>query len=126
MRNRPANASGFFDLRPARMPDHPAGKFGSRQVYLSRSGLASLRRGCQFRPMRPCQVPLIQLSLCSLLLVCASRMVARENPPPADFVITNANVLTVDGHFSRAQAVAVCGDRLVAVGRNRSVARLIG
>lgn len=46
--------------------------------------------------------------------------------PPADIVITNANVLTVGRHFARAQAIATAGDKIVAVGRNHSLARWIG
>ena len=46
--------------------------------------------------------------------------------PPADFVITNAIVLTVDKRFSRAQAIAVRGDKITAVGRNKKIASLIG
>ena len=72
------------------------------------------------------RVSLIQLSLCALLLAFAQQTFARENLPPADFVITNANVLTVDRHFSRAQAVAVSDDKIVAVGRSRTIAKLIG
>lgn len=45
---------------------------------------------------------------------------------PADLVITNANVLTVDAHFSRADAIAVRGDKIVAVGRNRKIVPFIG
>jgi predicted amidohydrolase YtcJ len=45
---------------------------------------------------------------------------------PADLVITNARVLIVDDHFSRAEAVAVRGEYIVAVGANSVVAPLIG
>ena len=44
----------------------------------------------------------------------------------ADAVIRDANVLTVDARFSRAQAVAIRGDRIVLVGTNREVEALIG
>lgn len=45
---------------------------------------------------------------------------------PADYVITNAQVLTVDARFSKAQALAVHGERIVAVGSHRALARYIG
>ena len=45
---------------------------------------------------------------------------------PADFVITNANVLTVNNRFSREQAVAVRDDKIIAVGRDRRIQSLIG
>jgi predicted amidohydrolase YtcJ len=44
----------------------------------------------------------------------------------ADLVLTNGKIITVDDRFSIAQAVAVRGDRLVAVGTNEDVARLAG
>jgi len=43
----------------------------------------------------------------------------------ADLVIHNANILTVDSVFSRAQALAATGGRIVAVGDNREVEKLI-
>jgi predicted amidohydrolase YtcJ len=44
----------------------------------------------------------------------------------ADFVIRNANILTVDSQFSRAEALAVRNDRILLVGDNSQVAPLIG
>jgi predicted amidohydrolase YtcJ len=44
----------------------------------------------------------------------------------ADLLIRDANVLTVDAQFSRAEGVAVRGDRIVLVGTNRQVEALIG
>jgi hypothetical protein len=44
----------------------------------------------------------------------------------ADLAITNANVLTVDDHFSQAQAIAIRGEYIVAVGSNSAVVPLIG
>ena len=45
---------------------------------------------------------------------------------PADFVITNANVVTVDARFTRAKALAVRSDRIVAVGSAKNIALFIG
>lgn len=45
---------------------------------------------------------------------------------PADFIIRNAKVVTVDAKFSLAQAAAVRGDKLLAVGSNADVAKLAG
>lgn len=47
-------------------------------------------------------------------------------PGTADFVITNADVVTLDARFSRAKALAVRGDRIVAVGSARNIAPFIG
>src|SRR5215831_735721 len=42
----------------------------------------------------------------------------------ADVIIRDADVLTVDSRFSKAQAVAIRGDRIVLVGTNRQVEAL--
>jgi hypothetical protein len=44
----------------------------------------------------------------------------------ADLVIINGKVITVDRNFSIAQAVAVKGDRIIAVGTNRQIKSLAG
>ena len=43
-----------------------------------------------------------------------------------DTILTNGKVITVDDQFSIAQAVAVRGDRIVAVGTNQDITRLAG
>jgi predicted amidohydrolase YtcJ len=51
------------------------------------------------------------------------------NPPPeraADLVVWNANLLTVDREFSRAQAVAIRNGVFMAVGSNEEIKALIG
>ena len=44
-----------------------------------------------------------------------------QRQPTADLIITNAKVWTVDKSVPTAQAVAVLGDRIVAVGSNADV-----
>jgi len=44
----------------------------------------------------------------------------------ADLIIRNANVLTVDRAFSKAQALAIAGDKIIAVGSNDEIAQFIG
>jgi predicted amidohydrolase YtcJ len=46
--------------------------------------------------------------------------------PTADLVFSNGKIVTVDERFTIAQAVAVKGDRIVAVGSNQEMARLAG
>jgi predicted amidohydrolase YtcJ len=46
--------------------------------------------------------------------------------PPADLVLLNGNVLTVDAKFSRAAAVAIRDGRFVAVGSNEDVRAHVG
>jgi hypothetical protein len=41
-------------------------------------------------------------------------------------ILSNGKVITVDDQFAIAQAVAVRGDRIVAVGTNQNVTRLAG
>ena len=43
-----------------------------------------------------------------------------------DLVIVNANVLTMDPSLPRAEAVAVVGERILAVGENEDIKRLTG
>ncbi|MBI5771345.1 MAG: amidohydrolase [Verrucomicrobia bacterium] len=45
---------------------------------------------------------------------------------PADFIVRNAKVATVDDKFSLAEAVAVRGEKILAVGKNADIARLAG
>ncbi len=62
----------------------------------------------------------IALSLPSVFLLSAA---AAE---PADFILRNAKVATVDAKFSLAQAIAVRGDKILAVGSNADIAKLAG
>jgi predicted amidohydrolase YtcJ len=58
------------------------------------------------------------------LTVTSSGLEAQQ--PGADLILTNGKIITVDGQFSIAQAVAVRGDRIVAVGTNQEITRLAG
>ncbi len=60
----------------------------------------------------------LPLSVCALLFAGFSRA---QSKPAADVVITNAKIWTVDKSLPIAQAVAVIGDRIVAVGSNADV-----
>jgi hypothetical protein len=53
-------------------------------------------------------------------------MNAQQSPGPADLVLTNGKIITVDGKFTIAQAVAVRGDRILAVGTNEEINALAG
>jgi predicted amidohydrolase YtcJ len=44
-----------------------------------------------------------------------------QSKPTADLIVTNANVWTVDSKLPRAQAVAIIGERIVAVGSQADV-----
>ena len=59
-----------------------------------------------------------------LVLVCCLVLPERnqaQSRPGADLIITNAKIWTVDKSLPRAQAVAILGDRIVAVGSNADV-----
>ena len=56
---------------------------------------------------------------CSRCLLC--RLLGAQSQPAADLIIRNAKVWTVDKNHPTAQAVAVLGDRIVAVGSNADV-----
>ena len=61
------------------------------------------------------------------LLFVASAPFARAQPAgTADLIVHNAKVLTVDAKFSTAEAVAVSGGKVVAVGTSADVLKLKG
>jgi predicted amidohydrolase YtcJ len=60
-----------------------------------------------------------------LLFTIASAMLRAQQPAP-DLVLSNGKIITVDERFTIAQAVAIKGDRIVAVGTNQEMARLAG
>ncbi len=74
--------------------------------------------------------PTAPLVLASLLTTFLLPAVALPTEPqvaaPADLVITNGRVVTVDDTLPEAEAVAVRGDRIVAIGSSADVRRLIG
>ena len=64
--------------------------------------------------------------MAGLLLALAGSTVVRGQQPAADIILTNGKIITVDNKFTIAQAVAVRGDRIVAVGTNQDITRLAG
>jgi predicted amidohydrolase YtcJ len=64
------------------------------------------------------------------LLAVASGSAVAQGPGAAgsapDVVLVNGKIITVDGQFTIAQAVAVRGERVVAVGTNQEITRLAG
>jgi predicted amidohydrolase YtcJ len=61
---------------------------------------------------------------CIFVLLLAPLALAQQ--PAADLIISNGKIVTVDERFTIAQAVAVRGERIVAVGSNQEIARLAG
>jgi predicted amidohydrolase YtcJ len=63
-------------------------------------------------------------SLVLLVLVCCLVLPERnqaQSRPTADLIITNAKIWTVDKSLPMAQAVAILGDRIVAVGSSADI-----
>jgi len=77
-----------------------------------------LARQCQTKQHK---MKTISLILISVLACIFSLIAAAQSRPAADLIITHAKVWTVDKSNPAAQAVAVLGDRIVAVGSNSDV-----
>src|SRR5579863_7546230 len=60
-----------------------------------------------------------------VVLIAVGRMLHAQQPAP-DLVLTNGKIITVDERFTIAQAVAIKGDRVVAVGANQEMVQLAG
>jgi predicted amidohydrolase YtcJ len=56
----------------------------------------------------------------ALLVLTATLLCAQS-----DLILTNGKIITVDERFSIAQAVAIRGDHIVAVGTNQEITRLV-
>ena len=59
-------------------------------------------------------------------IASAFSVLRAQRPPSADLLLTNGKIITVDERFTIAQAVAVRGDQIIAVGTNQEVTRLAG
>ncbi|HYJ94791.1 MAG TPA: hypothetical protein VEV86_09240, partial [Vicinamibacterales bacterium] len=58
-----------------------------------------------------------------LALASGIAILPAQQPAP-DVILSNGKIITVDERFSIAQAVAIRGDRIVAVGTDAEVAKL--
>ena len=65
-------------------------------------------------------------SVAALFVLAAAPAIGQAQQAPADIILTNGKIITVDNRFSIAQAVAVRGDRIVAVGTTADITRLAG
>src|SRR5579871_2177073 len=64
------------------------------------------------------------LTIPAISLIALISLAAQQAPP--DLILTNGKVITVDERFTIAQAVAIRGNRIVAVGGNSDIAPLAG
>jgi predicted amidohydrolase YtcJ len=65
-------------------------------------------------------------AISALLFAVGGGAAVHAQQPPPDLVLSNGKIITVDERFSIAQAVAIKGDRIVAVGTNQEITRLAG
>ncbi len=63
--------------------------------------------------------------ICSLVLALGLAGCSQE-PPPADLVLLDGKIITLDDSLEEAQALAVTGDRISAVGSNDRIRRYAG
>lgn len=68
----------------------------------------------------------VLLAVGVLALAGVSMLMNAQQAGPADLILTSGEIITVDQKFSIAQAVAVRGDRILAVGTNEEINRLAG
>src|SRR3954470_786983 len=67
------------------------------------------------------------VGLCGFMVACLSTYrVEGQDDPPADLVVRGAHVVTLDSGSRTAQAVAIRGDRIVAVGTDEEIRARIG
>jgi predicted amidohydrolase YtcJ len=69
---------------------------------------------------------MLKTSVAALFVLAAASASGQAQQAQADIVLTNGKVITVDNRFSIAQAVAVKGERIVAVGTTADINRLAG
>src|SRR5664279_1239444 len=62
-----------------------------------------------------------RLFLHAVVILGSALYLLAQTKPAADTIIQNANVWTVDPALPQAEAVAILGDRIVAVGSNQQV-----
>lgn len=67
-----------------------------------------------------------QKAIATLLAISGTSIASSAQQAAPDLILSNGKIITVDERFSIAQAVAVRGDRIVAVGTNQQITALAG
>jgi predicted amidohydrolase YtcJ len=65
-------------------------------------------------------------SITALAVLAMAVAPGAQQPSPADIILSNGRILTVDNRFSIAAAMAITGDRIVRVGSSADVGALAG
>ncbi|HMF96839.1 MAG TPA: amidohydrolase [Vicinamibacterales bacterium] len=60
------------------------------------------------------------------MALTATAPALRGQPPPADTILVNGHVITVDARFSIAEAIAITGGKFAAVGTTADIRKLAG
>jgi predicted amidohydrolase YtcJ len=68
---------------------------------------------------------MVSRSALSIVLLAAT-VLAGAQAPPADLILTNGRIVTVDDTFAIASAVAIRGERIAAVGATAAIEALAG
>ena len=71
-------------------------------------------------------IALAMLCVAVGLFQVVQESIVAQDSAAADLILSNGKVVTVDDRFTIAQAVAIKGDRIVAVGSTQEIARLAG
>ena len=66
------------------------------------------------------------MAVVAVSLAVAGASMRAQQAAPTDVILTNGKIITVDDRFSIAEAVAVRGDRIAAVGTNSEITKLAG
>ncbi len=66
------------------------------------------------------------LKLCQLLCFASALPLLQAQQPAPDLILTNGKIVTVDDRFTIAQAVAIQGDHVIAVGNDREIRQMAG
>src|SRR5688572_18580432 len=118
--------------RRARMPHRNIGYVADVQILGCEVRRCEGDGGCASAPPHPRTfesgglMSRRNLTLAIVVALAAGATALLAQQAPADVILTNGKIITVDERFSIAQAVAVRGDRIVAVGGDQDIARLAG
>src|ERR1700726_118679 len=77
-------------------------------------------------PQLRLRIALLLTSLFSILFSILPLMASDAPPPPADLIIVNARIYTVNPQQKWAEAIAVRGDKIIAVGDRKQIEALRG
>jgi len=69
---------------------------------------------------------LVGVRVLATALLAVGAVSAQQPPTPADTILVNGHVITVDARFSIAEAVAIAGAKFTAVGTNAAIRKLAG